>query len=513
MTKQQAKNLLAQKCSQILPKNKQIPHWSVLTDMKYADTWLWNTGVRFDITKHLKLGSTLEEYQKNKFTGNFVKTSKGHLVYLGCRNSVDTVLAFDKDLLGKNKIHFNFKRYNTRVSGGGWAEKFSEMMFTEGGRPFRASIFGGDGKHSEAFARSEASNFAYWNWYDLLKQIENSTLPTDRVIAITYENDGTSIANVGRDVNKFISENQLYFTGAILLATSVFSLGLTAPQCMAMLSGIQSISSKLEKGEKITVTDISNATQPILPKSLIPYAEKGLSVAYSLEDPSPANLIKVANTLGVKDSEIQGVLSSISNPEKSAVLLKALKGAQKFDDTNLLLAVLQQQNMVDLSMTDGTNIQMAKNLLQSQGGIGGGFLSTLFGTSTSDASLTAVIPNVPNVCSALVDEYKKIMSPEEYVATVNMGTGRNDLDKKLPNLAMQSMIMQAIKSSDAGQPYILPGTIEPKYRECMALSITAETGIAVVDKSVAPPTPPKPTPPKPDDKKGGSKKKRRIAFI
>ena len=370
MTKQEAKNLLAQKCSQILPKNKQIPHWSVLTDMKYADTWLWNTGVKFDITKHLKLGSTLEEYQKNKFIGNFVKTSKGHLVYFGCRNSPDTALAFDKDLLGKDKLHFNFKRYGTRVSGGGWAEKFSEMMFTEGGRPFKASIFGGDGRYNDTYAKNETKNFAYWNWFDLLKQIENSTIPTDKVIVITYENDGTSIANVGKDVNKFITDNQLYFTGAILVATSVFSLGLTAPQCLAMLAGIKTISTKLETGEKITATDISNATQAILPKSLLPYAEKGLNIAYSLEDPSPANLIKVANSLGVEDSKIQNVLGSISNPEKSGVLLKALKTAKKFDDANLLLAVLQQQNMVDLSMTDGTNMQMAKNLIESQGGLG-----------------------------------------------------------------------------------------------------------------------------------------------
>jgi len=62
-----------------------------------------------------------------------------------------------------------------------------------------------------------------------------------------------------------------------------------------------------------------------------------------------------------------------------------------------------------------------------------------------------------------------------------MASARNDLDTALPNLAYSSMIQQAIESSNANKPYILPPDVPKEYRSCMALQITADTGIPVVD--------------------------------
>jgi hypothetical protein len=43
------------------------------------------------------------------------------------------------------------------------------------------------------------------------------------------------------------------------------------------------------------------------------------------------------------------------------------------------------------------------------------------------------------------------------------------------------MIQQAIESSNANKPYVLPVDIPDKYRTCMAYQIMADTGVPVID--------------------------------
>lgn len=476
----EAKNWLSNNCTNF-PKNKEIPHWTALTDLAYADTWLWNTNIRFDINKNLKLQSNLENIQKNRYTGNFFKTKKGHLIYIGNAEAPDTMIALDKKMFGKNPIRYHISRLSFgKISGGGWAENFTENMFLKDKKAF-GNWLSPNAEYRNPNTRREEERISYYNWYNLLEKIETSNIPTNDIIVITYDSKGISTHNIAKEINKFLTENQTYIIAGITAATSIFSLGLTAPQCIAMFAGIKTIASKLENYEEITVADISNATQPILPKTFYPYAKAGLDTAYALNDPSPENLIKAANNLGVEDSKIQNVLSSVTSPEKAGYLLTALKKSKKFDDANILLGVLQCQKMVDTTMLDAKTVDMAKNLIQKEG-IKSGYLGTLFNTSNSN-TLTGLIPNVSNLCSALTEEYKKIMTNEEYVATVNMGTSRNDLDKSLPNLSMQSLLFQAIKSADNNTPYILPPTVDEKYRKCTAMTITAETGIPVIEGS------------------------------
>jgi hypothetical protein len=129
-------------------------------------------------------------------------------------------------------------------------------------------------------------------------------------------------------------------------------------------------------------------------------------------------------------------------------------------------------------------------------------------------SLTSLTPNIDNIVRAML-ESKVLTDQRERRNAIHQATGRQELDTKLSNMCLTSMILQAETCARNSEPYILPTEIPQEYRRCYSASITAETGIPVVDKSASPaPTPPKPTPPKPDGKKpGGKKNRRRLAFL
>jgi len=518
---QEAKAQVNSICRDKLPSNRKLPLWTDLTNLKLADIWLQGTGIKLGGKDGYGDNLTKNEYVKLRsdwYQGNFFRTKAGHMIYLAQSTSPDAIAVIDGKLFGerdKDYLRFHINRSDhSRLLGGGWGEQFTKRMLL----PTTGANSSGDwAMRNPAFQ----NNITYYNFYDLLRQIEESRIPTTKPIIITFS-DGNIIAmdKIAREFSNFIDQYAPYIITTLTIAASLVTAGSTAALYLAtankIFAGVSGLTKAIAMGKPVNASDIMSASGGLLPEGSEKYVQTALNVGTNvdsyLKTGNPQSLLQASAQLGVKKEQLVSIVEGITGKkgaDSASFLLTAMEQGKKIDQTMLTLGVLKAQSIVDTSAFNAETLAMARNFIQGNGGQNSALVQNIATNSLGNV-MNGIIPNINNVSKVVLDDMRGKMSQEEFRSWCNMASARNDLDTALPNMAYQSMIQQAIESSNANKPYVLPPDVPKQYRSCMALQLTADTGIPVVDpynvKSVVPP---KPAPPKPNDKSKPKKKLRK----
>lgn len=490
---QEAKAQVAGICKDKLPSNRRLPLWTDLANPKLADVWLQGTGTLFGDGK--TYGDNLsgkDEYVRLRndwYQGNFFRTNKGHMVYIGNAKHFDTVAVLGNNLFGKEKdnyLRFHTARGNSNndrfLTGGGWAERFSKLMLMP------QSETG-----SFVYTKHPVHNgISYANWWDLLQKIEQSSIPTNKVIVLTYDDTGIiALDRIAQDLANFYAEYGTYIIGALAVASAIVTAGSTAALYLSTATKIFSASKvvidKLATGKPVTSTDLMSATGGLLPKESEKYIQTAMNVGANLEQfnktKNPQALLRASAEMGIKKEQIINVVDGFvgkKGADSASFLLNSIEQGAKVDNVMLTMTVLKAQGIVNTSSFNAQTAEMARQFINNTGKENSPIVQNIATNSLGNV-MNAIIPNINNVSKVVLDDMRNKMSQEEYRSWCNMASARNDLDTALPNLAYTTMIQQAIESSNANMPYMLPPDVPKEYRACMALQITADTGIPVVD--------------------------------
>lgn len=521
---QEAKAQVNSICRDKLPSNRKLPLWTDLINLKLADIWLQGTGIKLGGKDGYGDNLTKDEYVKLRnewYQGNFFRTKAGHMIYLAQSTSPDAIAVIDGKLFGerdKDYLRFHIDRSShSKLLGGGWGEKFTLRML-------QPTSMSKDFAFRDNPVRQ--NEIDYWNFYDLMSKIETSRIPTTKPIVITFS-DGKiiSLGNMAREMKKFYDEYGTYIIAGLAIAGTVFSAGtlgaIVVKYATQLFNGSKNLIDKVASGQNVTPTDIMSASGGLLPEGSEKYVQTALNVGTNvdsyLKTGNPQSLLQASVQLGVKKEQLVSIVEGITGKrgaDSASFLLTAIEQGKKIDQTMLTLGVLKAQSIVDTTAFNAETLAMAKNFIQGTGGKDSALVQNIATNSLGNV-MNGIIPNINNVSKVVLDDMRGKMSPEEFRSWCNMASARNDLDTALPNMAYQSMIQQAIESSNANKPYVLPPDVPKEYRSCMALQLTADTGIPVVDPYNVPPVvPPKPAPPKPDGKTiTPPKKKQRKEYI
>jgi len=525
--KAEAKKYLEQSC-QSLPRMTEIPHWSVLKNKKYADVWL---GVGSDSWAQthgsIPYGLNLtgrEEYNKmrnNDYTGNFFKLKQGNLVWIGNCSGGEYAKIKQKNLLS-DPIEFIIKRGDYFYLQGdvdnfgkgrvNWQAMFSHFMFQPGKTLHMNNI-------GSASARNEPNQngIQYTNWLDLLIQLENRTFPEGKAIVIGYLDEGiVSVQQVANEVGNFLKSplGQMILIGGITAGSAALGMPIPASQVKGYIDNVVSLTDTVSQGKMPSTQQIMMASAGLIPEGLANYINPAQKLLNAYNSGDQSQLALAAMDLGVTPGKVQSLLGYGRSKEGSiGAFYDGLKpGTNLTDKTNLLTTYKVGGYVLD-STNKATDTKYYTTIINKDGTINSPLVQNASTLSIGD-SLTSLTPNIDNIVRAML-ESKVLNDQRERRNAIHQATGRQELDTKLPNMCLTSMILQAETCARNSEPYILPTEIPQEYRRCYSASITAETGIPVVDKSASPaPTPPKPTPPKPDGKKpGGKKNRKRLAFL
>lgn len=498
----EAKAQVTGMCKDTLPSNRKLPLWTDLQNPKLADVWLQGTNIFFDDGKsygwNLKSKDEYLQLRRDWYQGNFFRTRAGHMVYLANAKAPDTNIVLGSKLFGQNEgkdfLRFHINRGNHKqLKGGGWAESFSTRMFlptTEISQE-KKNIYGVGRSGDYAFSSKENQNgIEFWNFWDLLQQLDTNTrISINTPIVITFD-DGNIIAldKIVKEIQNFYAEYGTYITITLAAALTLVTAGSTAALVMnsaqKIFDGVKNLTDKIAKKQTVTPADIMSASGGLMPKDSEKYIQPALNASVYLDDPTnPQNLLKAANTLGVSNKEVVNIVQGFTG-EKGAnfasYLIDNVSQGKKVDDTMMMMAVLKAQNIVDTTALNAQTLEMAKTFINQKGGKDSAIIQNI-ATNSLGQVMNGVIPNINNVSAVVLDQYKKQMTQEEFRSWCNMASARNDLDTSLPGMSYQSMVQQAIECSNANKPYILPPEIPNKYRSCMSLQLTADTGIPVID--------------------------------
>lgn len=494
----EAREKLASGCAGVLPSNRKLPLWTDLSNPKLADVWLLKNMAQnqggFGNPGGSKFGDNLtgkDEYvrlTRDWYQGNFFKTKSGHKLYIADAKTPDCKTALNNKLFGetegKDYLRFHVNRGNhSQLKDGGWGEQFTKRMFTQTGSGGKYNVW--------AFDKDiEQNGIRYNNFFNLCSQLDTNTrIPVTMPIVITYDDTGiVSFQTIANDINKFYAEYGTYITlalaGALTFVTAGSTAALAIGAAQKMFAGVQNLTNKIASGQPVNATDVMGATGGILPAGTEKYVQKALDAGQYLKNYNdPASLLKAANIIGVSNKDITNIVGSVvgdTGAQGLSYLLDTVGSGQKIDDVTLTLAVLKSQNIVSTTAINAQTLAMAKQFIDSKGGNNSAIVQNV-ATNSLNEVMNGIIPNINNVSKVMIDKNKASMSAEEYRSWVNMATARNDLDTSLPTLAYQSMIQQAIESSNANKPYVLPVDIPDKYRTCMAYQLTADTGVPVID--------------------------------
>jgi hypothetical protein len=520
---QEAKAQVNSICRDKLPSNRKLPLWTDLTNPKLADVWLQGTGTLFGDGK--TFGDNLtskDEYLKLRndwYQGNFFRTKAGHMVYICNEEHPDSIAIFNNKLFGENgkdylRFHTGRLLENNRqqLGGGGWAERFSKLMFLEQTKTWNTWVYNTHPTHN---------GITYANWYDLLAKIEQSSIPTNKIIVLSYSKEGLiALDQVTKQFVAFMDQYGPYIITGLTIAASLVTAGSTAALYLAtankIFAGVSGLTKAIAMGKPVNASDIMSASGGLLPEGSEKYVQTALNVGTNvdsyLKTGNPQSLLQASAQLGVKKEQLVSIVEGITGKkgaDSASFLLTAMEQGKKIDQTMLTLGVLKAQSIVDTSAFNAETLAMARNFIQGNGGKDSALVQNIATNSLGNV-MNGIIPNINNVSKVVLDDMRGKMSQEEFRSWCNMASARNDLDTALPNMAYQSMIQQAIESSNSNKPYVLPPDVPKQYRSCMALQLTADTGIPVVDPyNVTPAIPPKPAPLKPDNKSKLKKKLRK----
>lgn len=523
--KAEAKKYLEQSC-QSLPKMTEIPHWSVLRNKKYADVWLgvgsdsWaqtHGGIPFGLNL-----SGREEYNKirnTEYTGNFFKLKQGNLVWIGNASGGEYAKIKQKNLLS-DPIEFIIKRGDYFYLQGSvenfgkgrvdWQAMFSHYMFQSG-----KTLHLGKAKNKQN--DPSQNGITYTNWLDLLIQLENKTFPEGKAIVIGYLDEGiVSAQSVANEVANFLKSplGQMILTIGIPMFGKQVGLDIKPETVRGYINNVVSLTDTVSQGKMPSTQQIMMASAGLIPEGLANYVNPAQKLLNAYNSGDQAQLALVAMDLGVTPSKVQSLLGYGRSKEGSiGAFYDGLKPGSNFTASTNLLTTYKVGGYVLDSSTKATDTKYYTTIINKDGTINSPLVQNASTLSVGD-SLTSLTPNIDNIVRAMI-ESKVLTDQRERRNAIHQATGRQELDTKLSNMCLTSMILQAETCARNSEPYILPTEIPQEYRRCYSASITAETGIPVVDKSASPaPTPPKPTPPKPDGKKtSGKKNKKRLAFL
>lgn len=520
--KAEAKKYLEQSC-QSLPKMTEIPHWSALQNLKYADVWHgvgsdeWaniHGGIPFG--KHL---SGREEYNKirnTEYTGNFFKLKQGNLVWIGNASGGEYAKIKQKNLLS-DPLEFIIKRgdywyLQGNVDGQDWKVSFSRMMFASGQG---STLHLGKAKNKQNLP--ETNGIQYNSWFDLLTKLEGRSIPQGKNIVIGYLDEGiVSAQSVANDLGNFLKSplGQMILTIGIPMFGKQVGLDIKPETVKGYINNVVSLTDTVSQGKMPSTQQIMMASAGLIPEGLANYVNPAQKLLNAYNSGDQAQLALVAMDLGVTPSKVQSLLGYGRSKEGSiGAFYDGLKPGSNFTASTNLLTTYKVGGYVLDATNKATDTKYYTTIINKDGTINSPLVQNASTLSVGD-SLTSLTPNIDNIVRAMI-ESKVLTDQRERRNAIHQATGRQELDTKLSNMCLTSMILQAETCARNSEPYILPTEIPQEYRRCYSASITAETGIPVVDKSASPaPTPPKPTPPKPDGKKtGGKKNKKRLAFL
>jgi hypothetical protein len=376
------------------------------------------------------------------------------------------------------------------------------------------------GKVKNKINLPETDGIQYNSWYDLLTKLENRTFPPGKNIVIGYLDEGiVSAQSVANDLGNFLKSplGQMILTIGIPMFAEQVGMNIKPEQVKGYINDVISLTDTVGQGKMPSTQQIMMASAGLIPEGLANYINPAQKLLNAYKSNDQAQLALVAMDLGVTPSKVQSLLGYGRSKEGSiGAFYDGLKpGTNLTDKTNLLTTYKVGGYVLD-STNRATDTKYYTNIINKDGTINSPLVQNASTLSIGD-SLTTLTPNIDNIVRAMI-ESKVLTDNREKRNAIQQATGRQELDTKLPNMCLTSMILQAETCARNSEPYILPTEIPQEYRRCYSASITAETGIPVVDKSASPPPkdPSNPTPKTPgkktDPKKSNAKKKR-LAFL
>ena len=491
VAKAEAKKYLEESC-QSLPKMTEIPHWTALKDPKYHDVWF---GVGSDYWARTHGGlphgfylSSREEYstlRNTQYTGNFFKLKQGNLVWIGNCDTAEYKQIVDKNLLSDpltfeiNRGEYYYLQGDVDVPTKGratWQAGWYHFMFKEG-KTLHLNRF-----RSKTDVPNQ-NGISYVNWLELLTKLENANIPKDKNIVIGYWDKGIiSSQQIALEVSNFL-ESPL---GKIAVSSGLVAFGIPPQQANEYITNVASLSKTIANGQMPSTQQIMMASAGLIPEGLASYINPAQKLidAYGTKD--PIKMAQVAMELGVTPSKIGSLLGYGRTKEGSiGGFYDGLKPGSNLTNSNNLLTTYKIGGYVLDAQTKATASMYYDKIINKDGTINSPLVQNASTLSLGD-SLTTTTPNIDNIVRAMI-ESKILTDNREKRNAIQQATGRQELDTKLPNSSLTSMILQAETCARNSEPYILPSEIPQEYRRCYSASITAETGIPIIDKSVTPP--------------------------
>jgi hypothetical protein len=347
--------------------------------------------------------------------------------------------------------------------------------------------------------------------HQLFTAIENGKAKIDpnTPVIITFSDEGIySLQKTMFDINDFLDKYGVY-AGYILEAVlPMIGVPVAPGSISGIIKGATDLSGKISRGEKVNAEDIIKASNNLIPENAKPYIQKGLNVSYMLENPTPQNLYNASKELGVKKEDVERIVGSVSGKGSAGFIVSSLENG-KFDDVMKTLSVLKSKYTTEQAVKIESSDEYITRLKNSGGIYKEPIIQNI--STLGLSGIPSLIPNIDKIASGLLTSSWTLLANTEKRAWLNIATFRPDLETKTPDLAIEVMKQQARDSALIGAPYVIPAEVPNSLKNCIALKITADTGVAVATTSIKKQEVPTPiTPSKPITKKS---KRKRIAFI
>jgi hypothetical protein len=528
MTKQEAQRIFEQTCKEVL-KTTPLPHWTLLKNLKYFDAVVLGFGIDAGMKRDFGYGMNLTSNQeaenivREMYSGSYYTTTKGHFIYFDDGRKPVSQMVLNPELnLMPNAVKFNIPRgrhsflHGSNVGaspgkpGSHWTKTFALRLMID-----HSEIKAGQWKPQQLDKPENQNSVSFINLHQLFTAIENGSAKIDpkTPVIITFNDEGiVSTMTIAKDLNEFLVKYGA--VAGILLSLALPGIGVTlsATVINSIIMGATALTEKIKNGEQVNAEDIMKASNNLIPESAKPYIQKGLNIGKLLSEPTPQNLYNASKELGVKPENLKKIVGSVAGEGASGLLVNSMESG-KFDDAVKILSVIKSQYTTQEAVKI-TDVNAFNNQIGKDGGIYKNAIAQNIATM-SFSGIPSLVPNIDKIAGGILSTGWTELSNAEKRAWLNMGTFRPDLATKVPEMAIEVMKQQARDGALLGAPYVIPAEVPAGLKNCIALKITADTGVPVATSSVPKqevPTRKTPTTKTPT-KMVGKKKKRRLAFI
>lgn len=521
MTKQEAQRIFDQTCKEVL-KTTPLPHWTLLKNLKYFDAVVLGFGIDAGMKRDFGYGANLTSNQeaenivREMYSGSYYTTNKGHFIYFDDGRKPVSQMVLNPELnLMPNAVKFNIPRGRHsklygNVDGSHWTRTFALRLMID-----HSEIPKGQWKPAQLDRAENQNGVSFINLHQLFTYIENGSAKIDpkTPVIITFNDEGiVSTMTVARDINEFLVKYGAVAGILLSIALPGIGVGISAGMINSIIMGATALTEKIKNGQQVNAEDIMKASNNLIPESAKPYIQKGLNIGKMLSEPTPQNLYNASKELGVKPEKLKEIIGSVAGEGASGLLVTSMESG-KFDDAVKILSVLKSQYTTEEAVKV-TDVSAFNRQISSDGGIYKNAIAQNIATM-SFSGIPSLVPNIEKIAGGILSTGWTELSNAEKRAWLNMGTFRPDLATKVPEMAIEVMKQQARDGALLGAPYVLPAEVPAGLKNCIALKITADTGVPVATTSVPKQEVPtrKTTTEKTPKKLVGKKKKRRLAFI